>query len=89
MHPPDTKAAWKRRALRAEQQVELLQRMLDTVQAADRRLLYDLVDARVTLDEIAETMERYRHMRQTQERAAADRRNPAAATSTNGYTNEV
>lgn len=37
----DTKAAWLRRALRAEKQVELLDRMLATVQQADRHLLYE------------------------------------------------
>ena len=63
MEVSDTKAAWKRRAIRAEAQVAALERMLDAVQKADRHLLFDLVDARVTLDEIAETMARYQQMR--------------------------
>jgi hypothetical protein len=55
----DTKAAWKRRALRAEQRARLLEENLTALQSIDRRLIYKAADASVALQMIREALDWY------------------------------
>lgn len=54
--PAETKAAWKRRALRAEAQVETLQRIRASETSAERQLVYVSAMRQVAIQEIEEAL---------------------------------
>lgn len=56
---PDSKASWKRRALRAEERARRLDSLLTSVQRVDRGLIYKAADLQTAINMIKETLDWY------------------------------